>query len=467
MLPDLVAWMCGSLLLVLLAATRFRASFDIVLAAGLVLGGAVNSVIALLQYFDLEDGVGLLVAIASPTEAFGNLQQRNLLATLLACSLVSLNHLRRAAHIGRALSLGTAFLLTAALAATTSRTGFVHMVILLVCALFWRFDVRRAMGLMALYLMLSVLLPISMRWFTGLDSSPDLLLRLQSNYQCASRWVIWANMLELIGLKPWTGWGSGGLVYAHYITEYESARACMKLSNAHNIVLQWAVAWGVPAALALSIASVGILWKLAPWKATSDGERFAWLVLALIGFHSLVEFPLWFGWFQVLTICAMLLVLFSDRSSGPPVSLFQAARALKEWPMRWATLGLASLVVLLTIGYDYFKVSQLYLPVSLRPEYYKIETLSRTKDTWLFKTHVLIAQVVSTPVTEENAGLMLIASQEAIRIAPDSRIIRQLLLAAEVTGRRDLFAVHSARYRASWPAEYAEWSRLRASSRQE
>jgi hypothetical protein len=67
---------------------------------------------------------------------------------------------------------------------------------------------------------------------------------------CSSRTTLWSNVLELIGQKPWFGWGWGRLDYAHYITLFDGPRFCDILDNAHNLPLHLAVELGVPVALA-------------------------------------------------------------------------------------------------------------------------------------------------------------------------------------------------------------------------
>ncbi|NZA01899.1 O-antigen ligase family protein [Ottowia beijingensis] len=82
---------------------------------------------------------------------------------------------------------------------------------------------------------------------------------------CGSRLILWRNVLHLIGLKPWTGWGWGELDYAHYITLYEGARFCHILDNAHNLPLHLAVELGVPVALAVCGLVAWLVWRGRPW----------------------------------------------------------------------------------------------------------------------------------------------------------------------------------------------------------
>ena len=106
-------------------------------------------------------------------------------------------------------------------------------------------------------------------------------------------------MLALIVQHPWLGWGWRELGYAHYIHLYDGPRFCDILDNAHNLPLHLAVELGVPVA----VTTCGLLgwWvvRAKPWAETDATRRMAWTVLAVVGLHSLLEYPLWYGPFQI------------------------------------------------------------------------------------------------------------------------------------------------------------------------
>ncbi len=461
MLPNLVAWSCGALLLGLW--WWLRDGFDKVLAAGVLLAATLNALIALLQYFDWESMFVPWIASSRPGEAFGNVQQRNLLASLLCMGLVSLDYLVRRDRMWHSLRWSLGAILILALAATSSRTGFMHIMLLTVLTVFWRRDEGRRIWLQAgalllAYLLASVLMPMLLHWATGLRID-DLMARFLTDYQCASRRVIWSNMLELAALRPLTGWGAGELLFAHYITDYEGPRACIKLAHAHNLFLHWAVIWGWPLTALLTAAMILALTHCRPWAAKCSRGRFAWALLALMGAHSLVEFPMWYGWFQVVALCAGVLLVQSNMKRR--TSDASGYTTSSRWRLPVLLTGSAALLTAFgLIAMDYFKASQPYLPLHMRPEYYRVDTLKRIQDTVLFQSHVIVAGVVSTPVTPSNAQVMLAAAQEALHTAPDSRIIRQLLIAASFLGRDDLVALHTRQYAAAWPNEYREWQAM-------
>jgi O-antigen ligase len=116
---------------------------------------------------------------------------------------------------------------------------------------------------------------------------------------CSSRMTLWSNVVELIGQKPWFGWGWGRLDYAHYMHLYEGARFCDILDNAHNLPLHLAVELGAPMALILCGAALWATWRSRPWRESDPLRQLAWTVLAVLALHSLLEYPLWYGPFQM------------------------------------------------------------------------------------------------------------------------------------------------------------------------
>lgn len=458
---DWLSWAAGALLLSLLLLAKERAPLAIV--AGWLVAALGSSVLALMQYLNLEDGFSPWIARTNPGMALANVHQPNMLATLLAVGLLCLVWFRSRGLATRH-GLWMAALILAALAATASRTGVLHLLVVGALLLHWHRDQVRVLALLLLAAVVYYLLAAwALQWvgsvINGADIARDITSRFGADNHCHSRSVLWRNMLELIALKPWSGWGPGELLYAHYITPFEGLRYCAKLSNAHNLPLHAAFVLGVPLTLLLTGGLVYGVSRWRPWAARDATARLAWGSLLLIGVHSLLEFPLWYGVFQLMAGLALwLLVLHAPDGGLFRRTGFGALSSRKSMGIV-STLGLLLLAV---VAWDYIKVSQLYLPASGRLEMYKTGTYEKARTAWFFQDQVLIAQVGVTPLTRENAHLILADALEALHVAPDARIIRRVIESAELLGRQDLVDLHTARYKAAWPAQFAEWQALRA-----
>ena len=417
----------------------------------------VSSVIALLQYFDLETPFFPWMNIAEPGKAFGNLRQPNQLASLLVIGLLALRWLTEAARLSARHAAWMAALLTAALAATASRVGLVELLAGGALVLWWARAAGRGWralwlwgALLALYAACALALPLLAQSTEGI-AGRDMLERLRhAESTCGSRLILWRNVLHLIGLKPWAGWGWGELDYAHYITLYPGERFCHILDNAHNLPLQLAVELGVPLALAACALTVWVLWRGRPWAEQDGARQLAWGVLAVIGIHSLVEYPLWYGPFQIAALISVWL-LWATRAGA--VATPAAAPA---WPRQ--VVAAAMLGAVGYAGWDYHRVSQIYLPAEQRSAGYRTDAMAQAKKSWLYADVVRFADVTSRPATRANAAQLLPEALAALHFSPEPRVIIKVIESATLLGQDDLALAQLARFRAAFPRRYREWS---------
>lgn len=464
MWPDLFAWTMGALLMVLLPWTRERAGLTI--AGGWLLAALGSALLGLLQYFDLENGLYPWVVPTAPGYVTANVHQLNMLATLLSVGLLCVWWLLIKRYLAAIHVVWMSGLLLVALAATASRTGMVHLAAISCMLVYWHPRQWRRLLLIlgvgwSFYSIAANGLPW-VAWVTrGIVIDRNLFGRFGEDVTCHSRRILWSNMMDLIALKPWAGWGPGGLPYAQYITEFDGDRFCQKLSHAHNLPLQVAVTMGMPAAAIAGLLFLFAFFKLKPWAATHPMERLCWGVLALLGVHSLLEYPLWFGVFQLMALLAAWQIyrsrLDGAHASEPPASPAQSTRGR-------VAMSAFLLAGLSFVAWDYLKVSQLYLPTSMRLDRYREDTFTKSRDTVLFNSHVLIAQIVVMDLTPANADLILEGALASLHIAPDSRIIRRVIESAALLGKQELVQLHMARYKAAWPKEYEEWLQLQKPS---
>ncbi len=451
--PDTIA-LAGACLLMFVAARTAAGGarepkFVHVIALSWLIAACASTAMALGQYFGLTQGLGSWVNAAAIGEAFANLRQRNQFASLTVIGMASLLWLSPRG-LPRWAAIAAMAWLAAGNAATTSRTGLVQMAALTLLALAWPGPRRgRAAlwlaGLLA-YGLAALALPALLEWATGIPGS-RLWDRVAAVDACSSRVVLWSNVLHLIAQKPWLGWGWGNLDYAHYMTLYPGPRFCDILDNAHNLPLHLAVELGVPAAL---LACGAILWALGrarPWSESDPARQMAWAVLAVIGFHSLLEYPLWYGPFQIAAgLCVGLLWPASGRRTAPPFSPASLALA--------AGIGAAC-------GYaawDYHRVSQIYLPPEARTPAYADDPLPVVRQSWLFRHQAVFAELTITPLTRANAQWTFDTASAMLRYSPEPRVIEKVIESAIALGHDDEALLHLARYRAAFPEAYAKWS---------
>lgn len=423
------------------------------IASAWVGAALVSAAMGVLQYFGIAQAFSPWVPISATGHAYGALRQRNQFATLTLIGLVALLPFIHQGARWRYVLPGI-LLLAAANAISASRTGALGLVLMCAAPLVWRsLRDRRTFAFLAIclagYASAAAVLPdVLARWQAV--QAPTVFDRIAAGSGCGSRTVLWSNVAHLIAQKPWLGWGWGELDYAHYATLYSSPRFCDILNNAHLLPMHIAVELGLPAAVLTVLALTGLVMAYAPWRETRPYRQMAWMVLAVILLHSLVEYPLWYGPFCLAVAASVVLLCVRPDESG------------QAWQSGLAgtTTCVAAVLLLggvLLAGWDYWRVSQIYLPYEARSASYRVDPLSRVRNSWLFRDQVYFAELTTTRVTKDNAARVAAVAREVLHYSPEPRVITPLIESLTLLGRDDEALLHLARLRAAFPAEYAEW----------
>ena len=425
-----------------------------------VAAAGCSALICLIQYFGWADLASPWLNVPPPGEAFGNLRQRNQMATLTAIGVGAVVWWG-----GSGLRSGTTWVLLGLLAfanaATASRTGLVQLVALAVIFSFWSGSGRlRRMAwmawLLACYGLAVMALPRALNGLTGLQTG-NALDRFSELSGCTSRGTLWSNVLDLIALRPWNGWGPGELDYAHFMTPYTGERFCDILDNAHNLPLHLAVEFGIPLAAIACLTIIVWVWHRRPWCETDPMRQTAWAVLFVIAVHSLLEYPLWYGPFQIAAILA-LLMLSRVKGTDMPIRNGTGGRFTRRLRTAIAVGGLGGAMIGL-LGWDYLRASQVYLAPEQRLPAYRDSTLDKARETWFFGDQVRFAELTMTPTTEANASWVFKESMDLLHFSPEPRVIERVIESSALLNRTDVAVVMLDRYRRAFPNDYRNWRR--------
>jgi len=433
--PLLLSW---ATLALLPALGRWPSAGE--LARGWAVAAVLSSAMGLLQYFGEAARLGGWVHVpAYLGDALGNLRQRNQLATLTSIGAVAvLWWHRQGLRVGHAVWMLA--LLAAGNAATGSRTGLLQWLLLPVMSLVWQIGSRQRAApwswplliwALLVYLLSGLALPQALATWGGAEVN-SAMARMGDLDGCGSRSVLWRNVLYLISQRPWTGWGWGELKYAHYMTDYPGPRFCDILGHAHNLPLHLAFAFGIPAALVLCAGLLALVLRARPWRVVRSSDPLAWGVLAMVGLHSLLEYPLWYGPFQVATLLSVLML-------WP-----WGTQTMQRDPIVLRAVGWCALALTLLIGGDYLRLRQIYLPADQRWLLWQEDPWAAARRTLFFSQTMLFAEVTSTRVNADNARVMLQASQALLHYSPEPRVIDKLIESARLSGQTELAAWHEA-----------------------
>jgi O-antigen polymerase len=470
------AWAAALLVIaVLLISQSLRAwPVSLLFAAGLSVG------MAGLQYLGWAAGFSPWLAQAGAGEMLANLRQRNQFASLMALgflaalALLAWNSNSRKAYDVSAAAASAArvrlprlvfglSLLVALLgfgnALSGSRTGFLQWLAVLGLLLIWRRSLilgwKWVAGAAALGYMLGMIAAPRLAELLGHLNAG--LLGRASDSNAFSRLALWSNVWELVLQKPWGGWGAGSLAYAHYSTSFAGTRFMEMLDNAHNLPLHMAFIFGLPFA-ALFCAFVGwLIWKNKPWLEIQPDRQLAWGCLMVMGIHSMLEYPLWYGpFFMTAVICVGVLCL--DLWRKWLLAGKEYTRTAMILGVRWVSkcLGVLLLACTAFVLFDYHRVSQMFVPHEERSAWYP-DPMAAAKSSLLFKSHAKFAELQITPLSRESAPRVLELSSELMEWSPEPRIIENLIESATMMELDDLAMFHLQRYRVAYPAAYAAW----------
>ena len=336
---------------------------------GLALAGAVGLVLSLVQVFHPAWADGVFIAVPTIAgRAVANLRQPNHLSTVLVFACAAAAWLGAQGRLTpRLAALGLAGFIVG-IVLTASRTGMVGMAFLTLWGCLDRQLPRTLrwtlIGAPAIY---------GLAWggmwlWSHADSSVAFAAeaRLHDGSDISSsRFKIWANVLELIRQQPWLGVGYGRFNFAWSMTPFPT-RPVAFFDHTHNLLLQWAVEFGVPLAVLMTALCGGAFWLMVrPWRAGAEqGSALRHhtvgacaVMVAIAGFHSLLEYPLWYGYFLWPTAFAFGLGL--SARTGAAAAATDSAMA--PW-LRHAAPGLAMAALAVWCALDYRAAANIYAP---------------------------------------------------------------------------------------------------------
>lgn len=267
----------------------------------IVLAGVANVCIAVIQSLGLDIAPAFLNPLPEVRRPGGNLGQANHLGTLLVMGVAALFFLIEKRKISGLPATVLGLVVVFGIAVTESRTAYVSLLGLLLWRLVspvGRIDrgpVAGVLGIFAAFQIFWFCWPILFNEYWLFGGSENTTGRALEGL--GVRWVVWGQLLAAVALKPWFGWGFGGVVAAQNAVAHADL-AGEPFSYAHNILLDFAVGLGIP--LTLLILLVSAVWFYR--RITNMRALESWYAMASLiplGVHSLFEFPFAYAYFLI------------------------------------------------------------------------------------------------------------------------------------------------------------------------
>lgn len=339
-------------------------------AAALTVAGLASSLVALIQVFAPDWADGQLIAHSGIVgRAVGNLRQPNHLCSLLLWATIASVALMELGHLARGWAIATVCLLVFAVELSASRTGAAGLLLLV---LWGALDKRLSRSGRLLLLATPVLYGLSYlgaqawgEWHQqAVGAGARIAIESGGSESPNSRPRIWANAFTLIRQQPWTGVGFGEFNAAWSLTPFP-ARPTAFFDHTHNLPVQLMVELGLPLATLVMVLMAWALWQA--WQRTRAhalpaavlASTAAWMIVALILLHSLVEYPLWYSYFLLPAAFAWGFALHDGPTATESLASDYNTVQRRKIGMLLSALLIAGGMVAM---FDYLRVVVIYAP---------------------------------------------------------------------------------------------------------
>ena len=435
-----------------------------VAAAGLLAAAS-----GFVQYYHIPlPAIGIYIATQPANVMLGTVNQPNNFADYLGCAVISVAflHARNALSLLPALSIALPVAAAMALSGSRSSWGYVAIALALVPLLRLGGHSREAKRLLlvvsfaaAVFLLVQIL-----NLYTGIFVGPEgrpnspgerLMRYLEIGGGAGERPIrlqlfLYAWLMFLSNPVLGTGFGEYAWRALELSAELGSGGPPGLDRHSHNLFLQLLAETGLAGVACIAIPLVSWFWRM-PWRSLTPERCWTIGVLAVIGLHSMVEFPLWHANFL-----GMFALLFGAASPG--------GAALAPTRLR---RGLVLLVVVaggLTargVWSDYRAFERWYGAVEAMdargeiPGSNDLDVLMKLREGSLFGPYFERIASEALALDEEDLGDKLALNTQVMRAYPmPSVVLRQIALLA-LSGR-DADAVRTLRAAIK---VYPQWTR--------
>jgi O-antigen ligase len=271
-----------------------------ILAIFLTVGAELNTLAGILQHYRWHTILDSVVTVKTATAVYGNIAQPNHFADYLALGLASIGllHIRLAMRSWQTVLLVTPILFVMVLSG--SRSAWFYLIFMAALSWLWQ---RRDKSYLPLfkYGLLLLLgfglmhLVVQLPW---LVAGGGEVTTLRESGSGGIRLHLWKESLMIFTQFPLMGSGFGQFAWEHFklSAELRNSSIVGLYNNAHNVVLHLAAETGL-AGLSIFCVTIG-LWIMQALRAPrSIYQWWGLAILAVLGIHSLLEYPLWYGYF--------------------------------------------------------------------------------------------------------------------------------------------------------------------------
>ena len=441
----------------LVRACGFGALYTII-AASLAAGAVLSALVGIFQHFNVVTPLNAYIARPVGAAIFGNLAQSNHYASHAVLGLFSIAYLcsRRAAW-----AIAGALPLLFVLGVSGSRSVWLYLFAALVLAAWLRVAAPQDRagqrlfitcgGFIIVYYAMQAL--VDAGWFRPPDREvvtavERLFSGAESVTDRINLWrAAWSMWLEnpLGGV----GWGVFSARYFDFMTGADAPGAFSLFHNAHNIVLHFLAETGLTGTSILVVPL--LVWLRQAGSGTRDaGQWWLFALVAVLGLHSLLEYPLWYAYF--LGVAALLLGIAPTAVFAP-----RLARMGRLITLAMVAIGAFNLT---TLWADYREFEQVFFtpPGQLQDSDFS-ETMSRLHRNPVLTPYIELASALPLTVEESDLPQRIFLTERALGFAPLATLVYRQVLLLALADRAPEAQALLIRARRAYPAAPPEFER--------
>ncbi|MEJ1958755.1 MAG: Wzy polymerase domain-containing protein [Nitrosomonadales bacterium] len=385
-----------------------------VLAAFLLVGAEISTLFGVIQHFHWHSFLDPVVTVKTSLAVFGNMGQPNHFANYISLGLISLGllHSRWKLKLWQVGLLAVPMLFVLVLSG--SRSAWLYLLFIVGLAFFWqrRDKTNKSLLYYSLFLLIGFGLMnfvVQIPFLSGNHDSVttfgrmmDAASGLESSGTGAAdvdvkersiRLHIWYEAWLIFKQFPLLGAGFGQFGWQHFLLgpALHNTSIIGLYNNAHNLVMETAAEMGLAGLLVLF--GTLALWILQLYR--SPRTLYHWWggsLLAVLGIHSLLEYPLWYAYF--LGVAAVTLGILDSST----------------YRLELRNIGRLSVASILLLGV--LSMSQVWLGYRSLEELTSIRQPAESNEDYFKKLFTLRSQALLQPYAEVVMNGMMEARAE-------------------------------------------------------
>lgn len=276
-----------------------------VLAAFLLMGAELNALAGILQHYRWHTILDSVITSKTSLAMYGNMAQPNHYASYIAMGLASLGILRMHLRVWHTVLLALPLLFV--LVMSGSRSSWFYLISMVVLAFIWQLRDKSCRHLLNYGLL--ILLGFSlMHWvvelpfMAGSTGVTSLQRLMTSDTHGSIRLYLWHEALLIFSQFPLLGAGLGQFSWEHFqrVPAFQPTNITGLYNNAHNLLMHLAAEMGMAGVFILLGTLAMWLWQGIRSTMTVH-HWWGYAVLAVLGIHSMLEYPLWYAYFMGVT----------------------------------------------------------------------------------------------------------------------------------------------------------------------